>query len=228
MKPLTILIMCTLFSAMPVLAQETGLITTTGEGRVSVQPDMARVSLGVASRDEQASVALANTSEAVADVMDLLERAGVSEQDIRTTNVSLFPLRASRPRDGTTEPEITGFEATNILQVTVLDLESLGEILDRVVQSGANTLNGLSFSVQDPAPHLAQARIAAVQDARARADQLATAAGVSLGNIRSIGEPSGRASPMMEMAAARVSDVPVAPGTITLSGRVTITFEIVQ
>jgi len=228
MKSLTIIMFATLFSALSLHAESVPSITVIGEGDMSVAPDMARVTLGVTARASEAEEALDATSDAVADVLRRLDLAGIAPEDVQTSNLSLAPIRAPRGTDGNATPEITGFEARNTLRVAVRDLDLLGDVLDRVVANGANTLSGLDFMLQDPAPVMALARAAAVKDALARAAQMADAAGVELGDILSISEQGGRAAPMMEMAAARVADVPVAAGTLTLSARVSMQFEIEQ
>lgn len=212
------------------LAETDRVITTTGQGTVETVPDMATISLGVTHEAKRADSALALASEAVREVLSRLEQAGIAPNDIQTNNLSLQPVW-SRPTSGTNTPaRITGFVASNSLSVRVRDLEKLGDILDVVVQEGANTFNGLQFSLQDPEPAMAAARADAVRDAMARAQQLAEAAGVTLGPVQSISENTGSVRPqMMEMAAARMaSDVPVAQGEISLNAQVSMVFGIAE
>jgi uncharacterized protein YggE len=212
------------------LAETDQVITTTGQGKVETAPDMATISLGVTHEAKRADSALALTSDAVREVLSRLEQAGIAQNDIQTNSLSLQPVW-SRPTSGTNAPaRITGFVARNSLSVRVRDLDKLGGVLDLVVQEGANTFDGLQFSLQDPEPTMAAARADAVRDAMARAQQLAEAAGVTLGPVQSISENTGSVRPqMMEMAAARMaSDVPVAEGEISLSAQVSMVFAIAE
>lgn len=209
------------------LADDLRIITTSGTGIVDSAPDMATISLGVTNEAKEAGAAMQATSDAVRDILARLEAAGIEARDVQTENLSLQPLWL-RSNNNETPPRITGFVARNSLNIRVRDLTKLGGILDQVVQDGANTFNGLRFSIAEPEPLIAVARAAAVKDAIMRATQLAEAAGVTLGPIQSISEQGGRPQPvMMEMASARMaSDVPVAAGEVSLSAQVTIVFAI--
>lgn len=204
------------------------VVTTSGNGVVEAVPDLATIDLGVTNEAKEATEALQATSEAVRGVLKRLEAAGIAPRDVQTRNLSLQPLWVRPNNNLETPPRITGFVARNSLSIRVRDLDKLGEVLDQVVRDGANTFNGLRFSVAEPEPLVAEARAAAVKDAIARAEQLAQAAGITLGPIQSISEHSGRPQPvMMEMASARMaSDVPVAAGEVSLSAQVSIVFAI--
>lgn len=231
MRTLIFLVVALLFAAVGLArADETpGQITVTGTGVVETVPDMAVITLGVTQEAKEARAALTATSEAVGRVLDRLAKLGVETRDMQTSDLSLSPVWSNRgPSDQS--PQITGFQASNRVTVRVRDLNRLGEILDTVVSDGANTFNGLEFSVKEPKPLRDQARAKAVADAQDKARQLAEAAGVALGRIVSISEQSFDAQPrpMMRMAAAEAMDVPVAGGEIGLSGTVTMIFEIRQ
>ena len=216
------------FLAQSAWASEMRVITTSGIGRVEAVPDMAMISLGVTHQAKEAGAAMEAASDAVRQVLEKLEAAGIAPRDIQTDNISLQPVWLRSNNSGETPPRITGFVARNSLSIRVRDLAKLGSILDQVVQDGANTFDGLRFSVAEPDALIAAARAEAVEDAMTRAAQLAEAAGVTLGPIQSISEQGGMPRPqMMEMASARMaSDVPVAAGEISLSAQVSIVFAI--
>lgn len=216
--------------ATATLAAENRVITTSGRGVVDAAPDMASLSVGVTHQATDAEDALMMTSEAVRDVIAQLEGLGIAARDMQTQGLSLQPVW-SRPQ-GNAAPSrtITGFVASNALTIRVRDLATLGTLLDAVVSDGANTFNGLQFSLQDPEAAIAEARSAAVADAMAKAAQLADAAGVALGPVQSISENGATPRPvMMEMSSARMaSDVPVAPGEVSLSAQITMVFAIAE
>ena len=205
-------------------AQEAG-ITVRGQGRVEVAPDMATLTLGVTSEAGTAQEAMARNSEVMSDVLSRLEEAGISERDIQTSGLSLFPVHEQRSPEQ--RPEIAGYQANNLVTVRVRDLDALGEVLDAAVADGANTINGLTFGVQDREALQDRALTEAVEDATGSARQIAEAAGVSLGAVRSVTEESGAWRPVQMMEARMSSDaVPIAEGEVTVEASVTMVFEI--
>lgn len=201
-------------------------IVVTGHGSVSVAPDMATIFVGVSAQARLAEAALAEASEKGRGVLAQLEAQGIETRDIQTRNVSLNPQFA-RSNDGSI-PRTIGYLATLDMSVHVRDFDRLGEILDAVVSDGANRMNGLSFGVKERDALETEARAAAVQDAQSRAQTLAVAAGVKLGDVLSISE-GGAAVPfaadramMMEARAA----VPISGGEIDVNANVTMVFAI--
>ncbi|MCV3272652.1 SIMPL domain-containing protein [Roseobacter sinensis] len=223
---LTALLMV-IFTSGVALAEDERVITVTGIGSVETVPDMATLRLGVTHEAKRATDAIAATTEGVAAVLSRLEEAGIEARDMQTDQLSLQPVWSDY--DANTR-RITGFVASNILIVRVRDLDGLGQVLDLVISDGANSFNGLSFGLQEPKPAQDAARTAAVADAVDRAEQLAAAAGVTLGPIQSISEQGGVARPqMMEMALSRAAaDVPIAQGEVSTSAQVNIVFAIAE
>ena len=203
-------------------------ITVTGEASVQAVPDMATVSLGVTTVAATAAEAMAANTAALAQVIERLKAAGIEPRDLQTASLSLNPNWTGY--DSSNQPQtITGYTASNQLSVRVRDVSKLGAVLDAAITDGANTLNGISFELAEPRPVLDQARKAATEDARARAELLAAAAGVKLGRVLSITEGGGYGGPMpMFKADAASAPVPVEAGEIGLTAAVTVTFEIVQ
>ncbi|WP_368187417.1 SIMPL domain-containing protein [Aestuariibius sp. HNIBRBA575] len=198
-------------------------IQVSGQGRVNVAPDMAYIQVGVTHEAELANDALAGMSHAIASVLDQLDAVGIAKSDIQTGQVQLHPQYSNSSLSGR---EQSGFVATTMLNVQVLDLADLGHVLDAVVAQGANRLGGLRFDVQDRAPHLDHARLAAVEDAQSKAAFFANAAGVEIGDVihlieDGVASPSGRAIRM-----AMESAVPIAEGEIEISAGVVMVLAI--
>ena len=215
--------------AVPALAEGPATISVTGEGTVSSAPDLATISLGVTTTADTAAAAMAANSQALTAVLDRLKSAGVAPRDMQTSNLTLNPNWVSYNSGNSNK--IEGYTASNMLTVQVRALGTLGAVLDSSITDGANTLNGVTFSVAEPRPALDEARKKAVADAIARATLLVTAAGAELGPIVAISEQSGFAQPMpmfrMEADAAAGS-VPTAGGEVGLTATVTMVFEIKQ
>lgn len=210
-------------------APQAAQITVTGEAAVQAVPDMATVSLGVTTVAATAAEAMAANTAALAQVIERLKAAGIEPRDLQTASLSLNPNWTGYDSSSNQPQTITGYTASNQLSVRVRDVAKLGTVLDAAITDGANTLNGISFELAEPRPVLDQARKAATEDARARAELLAAAAGVKLGRVLSISEGGGYGGPMpMFKADAASAPVPVEAGEIGLSAAVTVTFEIVQ
>jgi uncharacterized protein YggE len=218
-------LICTVAGADTAVPQR--VLTVSGSGEVKGIPDQAQISTGVVSQASTAAAALASNSRAMTSVFDALKRAGFAEKNIQTSNFSVSPQYGSAKPNG--PQRIMGYQVSNTVTVMVDRLDRVGPALDALVAAGSNQIDGPSFSIGDPKPLLAKAREEAVKDATARAQTLASAAGVALGPIVSISEGGGYAPPqplvrgVMTMAAP---PPPVAAGEETVSAAVSITWEI--
>ena len=231
MRILSTLLLSAVF-AMPLasvsLADTAGTITVTGAATVNVVPDLATIQLGVTTQGTTAAEAMAANTAALTGVIARLKTAGVADRDMQTSNLSLNPNWVTNSAG--TGSEVQGYIATNMLTVRVRALDSTGAVLDASISDGANTLNGLTFGLQDPRPQEDAARKAAVVDAMARAKLLVEAAGQHLGRILSISEQQSYDGGM-PMAYSKVMDaapVPVAGGEVGISAQVSMVFEIAQ
>ncbi len=213
--------------ALPFAAlADTSQITVTGEGSVYRTPDLATVTIGVTTEKPTAVEALRANSEEMAKVTANLKTAGIGDRDLQTSGLSVNP-NWSNSYDSSAAPKIAGYVAANVLTVRVRALDGLGAVLDAAVTDGANTLNGVSFGLADPDPVMNDARKLAVADARARAELLTAAAGVTLGKIVSITESAGAVDPQpMFRQAADSAAVPVSTGEVGVTAMVTIIWEI--
>jgi uncharacterized protein YggE len=198
-------------------------ISVNGTGRILVKPDVADLSLGVSIVRDKAKDSEAAAADAMAKVIAALKAAGVKDADIQTAQLSLQP-----EYDWSSNTQrLTGYRTDNLVTVVVRDLTKVGETIDSAVDAGATNVNGISFRVDDQSPVEAQARDAAMHDAKAKADALAKAAGVNITGVASISEVSTPIpGPIMYAtgAVARDSATPVQPGNVTLEVTVTVTY----
>lgn len=221
-------------------AQSTTQVTTTagtlilnGLGEVSAAPDQVTITMGVVTQGDTAAEALAENTERLSAVFDVLDSAGIDGRDRQTSGLSINPIWERERGNNPPPPKIVGYTVSNNVSVRVRDLGNLGAVLDAVVRDGANNFQGLSFGVENAQPLQDEARKAAVADALRKAELYAEAMGVELGPIRSIGE-SGSAPPMMMRAeaamafAADAAPVPIAGGEVTFRANVSITWELDQ
>lgn len=201
-------------------------IVVIGTGEVKVEPDIATITIGVETKAPTTQEALAQNSAQAQAIIDRIRQLGVEAKDIQTTGINIYPFYDEQGQN------IIGYTVSNMVNVTIRNIAQAGDLIDQVVQVGANRLYGVSFGVSDTEAVMAQAREAAVANARARAEQMARASGTSLGRVLFITENFGASPipvPMMADAygapAAR-SAPPVQPGQQTYSATVQITFEL--
>jgi len=200
-------------------------ITVAGHGEVNGVPDSALVSAGVTTQAGSAAAALSDNAKAMNRVFGALKSAGVQDKNIQTTNFSVQPQYANNSED----QKIVGYLVTNQVDVTLDHIANAGPIVDALVSAGANRMNGISFTIHDPKPLLAQARASAVEDAVAKAQAYAKAAHVALGPVLSISEASiEQPRPLFAMQAriAAAPQTPVAAGEQTVAADVTLVWQI--
>jgi uncharacterized protein YggE len=209
---------------------ETG-ISVTGEGTVSAAPDMAIITLGVDALRPTVAEARDAAATALQSMIDGIEAQGVAERDLQTSNLSIYP-----EYDYSGNQQILrGFRVNNTLVAKIRNIDSTSEIVDIAVAAGGNdtSIQGISFTIDDPEELRAQARELAVEDARARAETLASASGVSIGAPIAISETSFSAPPIpyAEGAAAadraqQSVDTPIQTGELDVTVSVTVRWAI--
>lgn len=202
-------------------------IAVSGTGKVTAQPDQATISIGVQMTAPTLGEATQQANSIMTKVLDAIKAQGIDAKEIQTSNYSVIPLTSYKEGEAS---KVTGYQVSNIVNVTVKKIDNVGKVLDAGMGAGANYLGGVSFGIADPSSYQNDARTAAVKDATQVAQTLATAAGVKLGNVVSITEGTanvplpifaGRAS-----AADAASPGPVATGSMDLSSNVVVVFEI--
>lgn len=210
-----------------------GNISIEGRGEVTATPDTAAINSGVTTQGATAREALDLNTKAMTDLIAALKDAGIEARDIQTTGFTVSPnyvYTDERDDKGyTLPPKINGYQVSNGVTVVVRKLADLGSILDRSVTVGANTVNGVSFSVADPSALLNEARKAAFADARTKAELYAAAAGGKLEDIVSITETQGYNAgpgPMYARADISAAAVPVEAGEMTFSINVSVAWEL--
>lgn len=223
--------------AAPGPAEASG-IAVSGSGTTSVKPDVALVNLGIEVTSNTVADARAKAATTMENLTKAVKAKGVADADIQTQFFNIYPQYGA-PSPGPAvkpgAPEIVGYTVSNQVQLKVRNLDSVSDVLDTAIGAGGNSIrvNGLQFTIEKPDQYLAKAREEAVQNAKARAEVLAKAAGVKVGRPRSIAESGGAIPPfdkLQSMAApatgGRGGATPVSPGEEKLSVNVSIVFEI--
>ncbi len=171
-------------------------LSVNATGKAYLTPDIAYIYIGVQTENADAAEAVAENNTKSLKVVNAIKAFEIEARDIQTTNFSIFPQQQYDPQG-----KLTGviYMVNNVVYVTLRDIETVGEVIDAAVTAGANTINSIQFDVEDKAEALSNARKAAVADARKQAEELADAAGVSLGTVQSMSSyTSGMPIPMNE------------------------------
>jgi uncharacterized protein YggE len=206
-------------------------ILVNGVGKVKIKPDIAYIYIGVHTERPTASEAVSENNNSTNNLIDAIKANGVAAEDIQTSNFSIWANTQYGP-DGL--PSGTSYVVDNTVYLTVRNLEQLGDLLDAAVQAGANNVNSIQFDVADKSASLTEARKSAVKAAYEQASELASAAGVSLGEITHIeymdsGQVYGYMGYGMggggggDMAS---SSVPITTGQMEISATVSVTYVI--
>jgi uncharacterized protein len=196
-------------------ADKIPLIQVMGEGQVEMVPDTAEVSLGVSIRADEAGAAYSQTAVALNQVVRALLEFGIPQDQIQTEQIGLDPIYE---RD-----QLSGYQGSATLRVTLTDLSAVGATIDRAVAAGANVVRGVTFTVRDTKRPDESARTLAVRDAQRQAVLLSRDLGVRLGPVwRVDAEPSLSPGFPTFARAAALEALPVLPGTLTLTRRVQI------
>ena len=205
------------------------LLSVSAQAEAKRVPDVATISAGVVTQAADANAAMRANAVQMDKVMAAIKAAGIAERDIQTSGISLNPQYKYVENQ---EPTITGYQANNTVNLKVRDIGKLGKVLDALVASGANQVNGPSFEVDQPEAAYDEARRAALEKAQARAQMYAKALGLRVRRIVSIDEGGGfrppMPMPMMAMAARseKAYDTAVSPGETTLAANLSVVFEL--
>ncbi|HEY2344387.1 MAG TPA: SIMPL domain-containing protein [Xanthomonadaceae bacterium] len=215
-------------NAPSALPPDATLLQVSAHGESHRKPDVATIQAGVVTRNVDASVAMRENAQRMSAVVAALKQAGVVERDIQTSSIGLQPQYTESSKQ---PPRISGYEARNSVTLRLRDMGRIGDVLAALVRLGANQIEGPSFAVDKPDEALDEARRAAVQQARDRAQLYADAAGLKVRRIVSIsesGEVLGGSQKMTigMIVSDRPNAAPVEAGENTLAVDLSVKFEL--
>jgi uncharacterized protein YggE len=204
-------------------------IRTMGEATLTVSPDQVRIDIGVVTQAETAQPAAVENAQKLEAVLAELRQLLGPKADIKTINYSLSPSYRYPKQGGT--PTITGYTATNTVQVKTNDLSQIGKIIDTSMQSSANRIESLRFTLQDEQAVYLRALSDATARARAKAEAMASVLGLRIVRVLSAEEGGLPPRPVLARtmearAAPTLAETPVEPGTIEVRATVGLAVEI--
>ena len=223
-----VLVACTPTADVPAGATGRG-ITVIGQGEAMGQPTQANASVGVEISAATVSEATSQNEALVAQVLDALAQQGIEEKDIQTSNYNVW---AEQVYGENGAEGISGYRVTNMVNITIRDIDKVGAVLQAATEAGANAVHGVYFGVADTAALETEARTAAITNARARAQSLAELAGVELGEVLMITEVIGSNYPMpmaradLNAVSAESAAPSISPGELSFTTQVQVTFAI--
>lgn len=155
-------------------------ISVTGKGEIFVKPDIAKVSVSVEKNAYSISDAQSQATNVINNVTKFLKDSGIEDKDIKTVNYSIYPRYDYLENQGRV---FRGYTVSQTLEVKLRKIEDTGKILAGVTSAGANQVGGVSFTIDDEEGVKRQARQEAINDAKAKAKELAKDLGVRMGRL---------------------------------------------
>jgi uncharacterized protein YggE len=207
-------------------------IVVSGTSEVAVAPDRAMVNLGAVIEAKQALDAQKQLAQIMQRVIKDIRAQGIPDEKIRTAGLSLSPVYSHPVPKAGQEPEaprIVGYRASNTVRVQVDDLERVGGVIDAGIAAGANQLAGLAFDLRDDLKPRKQALQLAAQEARTKAEAIAAALNLQLGEVLEIREEGGPAVHPAErrFAASTAAGTPIQPGQVQINASVSVRFKLI-
>lgn len=227
---------CTTAKAAPqttpqtVVSEPVRSITVVGSGEIKLVPDVAQINIGVDIAKSTVAEAKAQVDQQIVAVLAALKSFGIADKDIQTSNYSIYYERdpyAPTGVEGKSEGQGV-YRVSNTLQVTLRDINKVGDVLDAAIAAGVNQVYGVSLTVSDTQKWQSEAREKAISDAKARAQELARLTGVTLDQVLVVSEVVGSSAfPVAyERAGYGMGGGGVMPGELTFSTQVQVTFAI--
>ncbi|WP_161974947.1 SIMPL domain-containing protein [Bacillus timonensis] len=199
-------------------------LKVNGEGIVTATPTSSTITLGVITESSTVSAAQNENSQITNKVIQSLLAAGIPNEHIKTVDFRIEILYDYENSKQT----LKGYKVIHMLQISDVDIQATGSIVDTAVQNGANTVTSIQFTVSNPQVYYAKALENAIKDAQGKARTIANELGVQLQVIPlHIQEQSQQSPPIpfqTAMFAKSEAATPIQPGELTITARIEATF----
>ena len=223
-----LLVVFTLTSPVFAAGAAAPTVSVQGSSQVEAIPDQALINLGVVTTGKTAEEAQQENAVLANAVQKNLIVSGLAEDALKTTQFAVYPIHMEDKEQKTTV--IAGYRVSHTLTVTINDMSKVGSVIDTALSAGANQILGISFQKRDDTLLKTQALQEAVKEATAKADAIAKASGKKLGRVVTVQE-NGVSVHLPEftqryMLKADSAPTPILPGSIRVSGGVSMVFEL--
>ena len=202
-------------------------ITVSAQGSIKVAPDVAFVTVGVVTQDQDIQKAQSDNKDLMNSLYTAMKDAGLSEDDMQTTNYSIYPIY-----DYNSNGKISAYEVNNLVELTIRDIDNVGNYIDIAAQAGANTSYAIVFDLQDESEYYNEALTDALAAAKGKADAIAKAGDYQIIGTIEVSENSTSNDPYRDYAMAETaaadggSSTPISAGKMEVTASVTIVYEI--
>ncbi len=213
------------------IVRDRDVIMIAGEGKVTVQPDLAQIQLGVVTEGATVKETQTRNTEKMNVILAAIKVLGIAGKDIQTTNYSLYPKQEWHAGRST----IIGYRVSQNVTVKVRNFDNAGDVLAKAGELGANQIGGIQFTIDDPSSLTDNARSKAIENARKKAEALAQQLGLTIVKVVTFSESFGgypQPTPMFErsmgapMAMESAPAPRVEPGSLDVTANVSVTFEV--
>lgn len=214
------------FLAQSVIRAGDTTLVVDGMGMISLAPDLARTTATVTTQSERAAESINENNILTSKLQNALLAMGIAPEDMQTINYGVYP-RQEYDRNG--NPTRIVYVVNHSMSVTIREIDQAGAVLDAMITEGATSVSGLSFGVTERESAYQEALGRAVQNARERAQALATAGERVVGDIQHISASYsgyGTDSGYEDVRNDAGSGVPVATGELTVAASVTVVFQL--
>lgn len=206
-------------------------INVSGSGMASHTPDIADMQLGVETVNDDAAQAISESTTKMKAVLDAVKALGIEDKDIQTVNYNMWVEQIYDRESGMPTGQVR-YHVTNQVNVRLRDLTQAGKLLENALAAGANNVGSITFGVSDPTELQKQARTLAIQNARAKAEELAAGLGIRVGKVRQVSEYVSGNNPVpivaRDMGMGGGGEVPIATGAYNVTVEVQVVFDIIQ
>lgn len=207
-------------------------ITVMGYGEARGNPDMATVMVGFSIKNVDITEAVAESNQTIAQITAAMQQLGIAEVDIQTTGFNVWPEDVWDPQTGQASGE-KRYHVDSTMQINIRTIDDVGKVLETALTNGANSIYGLNFGIQETKTLAAEARTAALEDARYRAEAIAEGLGFSIGEVSSVTDQSGGYTyPYFVGAGLGIGggegEPPISEGEMAVSVSVSVSYEIVR
>lgn len=220
-------------------ASDKSSIVVSGKGEVKVKPDVAYINIGVETFDVDANKAQQANANQMTKIMNALKKVGITDKEIKTTQYNIYktykPVEAKKLAMTSVDMDkrIEGYNCTNMLEVTINDVNATGKVIDAASNAGANNVYNIRFGIKDNNKYYTEALKKAVNDAKGKANAIASAVGVTVNKPFKVVENSGGYSPyiyrdaMMKAESASMANfsTPVEAGELTIKANVSVEYQ---
>jgi uncharacterized protein YggE len=209
-------------------------ITMSGTGTVNTLPDEAVIQVGVENSAATAAAALDANSKKTQKVLDRLKADGVPDSAIETTNVAVYPNTSYDPKTG--QGKTTGYQATNMVNVTLTDFKLIGQVFAAATEAGANNVSGPTWQLSENSKAMVEALTKAADNSHAKAEGVAAAEGVKIGQVLIVSETTTQSIVPQAYAGANaasgspgsVTPPPVSPQNLQVTASLSVTYRLTQ